>query len=216
MSATAPFSAERSPLPYGIRLNPFMVLASGTPFNVTTGTDLYGTSILNARPAFVSAATCPVLDDGFGEHRVHAAWHFQLRACARQTVIPINAYTGPGQFSFNLRISQNVRDRTAKGSGGQSGGGGGREGAAASEESDAADRAAVVDAAAVEAGARAAEAQLAAARNPALQPDAERQHPKSVQRREPQHSGGEPGFDTVRHVECAGGRSVWKQLRRSG
>ena len=33
--------------PFGIRLNPFMVMASGSPFNVTAGTDLNGDSILN-------------------------------------------------------------------------------------------------------------------------------------------------------------------------
>ena len=37
-------------LPYGFRLNPFMIFNSGTPFNVTTPLDLNGDSIFNDRP----------------------------------------------------------------------------------------------------------------------------------------------------------------------
>ena len=61
--------------PYGIRLNPFMVLASGTPFNVTTGTDLYGTSILNARPALGFGGDLPSADNDCCKHGVYAAGH---------------------------------------------------------------------------------------------------------------------------------------------
>ena len=35
---------------WNIRLNPFVVVQSGVPFDITTGSDLYGTTLFNARP----------------------------------------------------------------------------------------------------------------------------------------------------------------------
>ncbi len=37
---------------WNIRLNPFVVVQSGVPFDITTGSDLYGTTLFNARPGF--------------------------------------------------------------------------------------------------------------------------------------------------------------------
>jgi hypothetical protein len=111
--------------PYGIRLNPFMVLASGSPFNVTTGTDLYGTSILNDRPALVSATTCPVLTTVSLNVVCTRLGTFNSAPAPGQQVIPINAYTGPGQFSFNLRISRTFGLGPRKESASNPAGGGG-------------------------------------------------------------------------------------------
>jgi hypothetical protein len=44
-------------LPLGINLNFFGSIQSGTPFNITTGTDLNGDTIYNDRPAFATAST---------------------------------------------------------------------------------------------------------------------------------------------------------------
>jgi len=38
-------------LPRRISLSPFMSAASGAPFNVSVGQDLFGTGVFNARPA---------------------------------------------------------------------------------------------------------------------------------------------------------------------
>ncbi len=46
-------------LPYAIRLSPFMVASSGTPFNITVPNDLNGDSIFNDRPGLVSKTSCP-------------------------------------------------------------------------------------------------------------------------------------------------------------
>ena len=46
-------------LPRSIRLNPFFVASSGSPFNITTTNDLNNDSIFNDRPGFVSNASCP-------------------------------------------------------------------------------------------------------------------------------------------------------------
>src|SRR5207245_2923395 len=48
-------------LPYLFRLSPFMVVTSGSPFNITSPNDLNGDSVLNDRPGLVSAATCPAV-----------------------------------------------------------------------------------------------------------------------------------------------------------
>src|SRR5260370_22896385 len=41
-------------LPHGFRVSPFLVFASGTPYNVTVGQDLSGDSLFNDRPAFAT------------------------------------------------------------------------------------------------------------------------------------------------------------------
>src|SRR5271155_1987744 len=45
-------------LPYAFRLNPFIIVSSGVPYNVTVGQDLNGDSIFNDRPSLVSNARC--------------------------------------------------------------------------------------------------------------------------------------------------------------
>ena len=72
-------------LPYGFRLNPFMIFNSGTPFNVTTPLDLNGDSIFNNRPSLVSSTTCPSVTPNAANSNilVHSARNVQHRAIAR-------------------------------------------------------------------------------------------------------------------------------------
>jgi hypothetical protein len=93
-------------LPKGFRLNPFMVINSGAPFNVTVPLDLYGTSILNDRPALVSAATCATVGSAGTNILCTPLGTFNTAPVSGQRIIPVNNYTGPGQFSFNLRLSK--------------------------------------------------------------------------------------------------------------
>ena len=44
-------------LPYHISLSPFLVASSGTPYNITVGSDLNHDSIFNDRPAFASGTS---------------------------------------------------------------------------------------------------------------------------------------------------------------
>ncbi len=44
---------------WNIRLNPFVVVQSGVPFDITTGSDLYGTTLFNARPGFATDPNKP-------------------------------------------------------------------------------------------------------------------------------------------------------------
>ena len=71
-------------VPYGFRLSPFIIINSGTPYNITTGTDLNGDSIFNDRPVLLSTATCATVASVTGSNVLHAAWDFQRRASNRR------------------------------------------------------------------------------------------------------------------------------------
>ena len=43
-------------LPYALRLSPFIIANSGTPFDIIVGQDLNGDSIFNDRPALATTA----------------------------------------------------------------------------------------------------------------------------------------------------------------
>lgn len=86
--------------PWGLRLSPFMIAHSGTPFNITTGTDIYGTgqTAATARPAIVSGPGADIVDTPFG--------YLDTVPLTGQTVIERNAGTGPGFLELNLRLSK--------------------------------------------------------------------------------------------------------------
>jgi hypothetical protein len=89
-------------LPKGIRLSPFMMANSGTPFNITTGQDNNGDSIFNDRPAYAPAGAT-------GTNIVKTQWGtLDTNPQAGETIIPINLGTGPGQFSLNLRLTKTI------------------------------------------------------------------------------------------------------------
>ena len=119
-------------LPHRFSLSPFLVTSSGAPFNVTVAQDMYGTGNLsNSRPAFAAAGESGT---NIVETRLGT---FNIAPQANQALIPVNRFTGPGQFTLNLRLSKTFsfgkevtrRASTAGGgSGGGFGGGGGRGG----------------------------------------------------------------------------------------
>ena len=89
-------------LPKGLRLSPFMLANSGSPFNITTGQDDNGDSIFNDRPTYAPAGAT-------GTNIVKTQWGtFNTNPQAGETVIPVNLGTGPGQFSLNLRLSKTI------------------------------------------------------------------------------------------------------------
>ena len=110
-------------LPYALRLSPFILADSGTPFNIIVGQDLNGDSIFNDRPGL---ATTP------GPGRVVTPYGiFSLVPQPGQPLVPINYGNGPALFTLNLRLSKTfgigpkVSGRTASAGGGPGGGGGG-------------------------------------------------------------------------------------------
>ena len=121
-------------LPHRFAISPFLVAASGAPFNVTVGQDLFGTGAFNGRPALLSPApsssnSCPknsnICNTSLGT--------FDTLPQAGQILIPPYDYTGPGQFTLNLRFSKTFNfgketGRAAPQGGFRGGGGGGRGG----------------------------------------------------------------------------------------
>jgi len=119
-------------LPYAFRLNPFIILSSGQPYNVTAGQDLNGDSIFNDRPALASAATCSVVQIASGLACTQLGT-FNLAPAPGQKLIPINIGNGPALFTANLRLSKTFGFGREVGAGqgprsGQGGAGGGGRG----------------------------------------------------------------------------------------
>jgi hypothetical protein len=86
--------------PFGVSISPFLVLDSGTPFNITVGQDLNGDNQFNDRPSFASSTSTDVVNTNYGS--------FDLNPAADAARIPYNNVTGPGQFSTNLRLSKSI------------------------------------------------------------------------------------------------------------
>ena len=112
--------------PFGISISPFMVVNSGTPFNVTVGQDLNGDNQFNDRPAFATSSSTDVMNTKYGD--------FDLNPGADEARVPYNFVNGPGAFSLNMRVSKSIGigPRVEGGAGGGfngppgGGGGGGR------------------------------------------------------------------------------------------
>ena len=109
-------------LPVGFRIFPFMIASSGSPFNITTGQDVYGDAQFNARPNLgtCSAGATGVKSTPYG--------CFTVVSNPNLPLIPINDATGPGRFTLNLRFSKTFgfgAKKEAVASGGPGGPGGG-------------------------------------------------------------------------------------------
>jgi hypothetical protein len=87
--------------PWGIRLNPLIFASTGSPFNIITGFDDNGDTLVTDRPAFASASTLPenLRSTRFGD--------FDINPLPGTPVIPRNYGQNPGQFTVNLRINKN-------------------------------------------------------------------------------------------------------------
>lgn len=85
-----------------ISLNPFITVASGRPFNITTGQDTNLDRQFNERPSFAPAgADCSnpsIACTAFG--------NFNRNPAPGEALIPRNFGAGPGFFSVNTRISK--------------------------------------------------------------------------------------------------------------
>jgi hypothetical protein len=116
--------------PYGFRFSPFIIINSGQPYNVTTGTDLNGDSIFNDRPVLISTTTCGVATPVTNTTNVCTPLGtFNTVRLPGQTILPVNYGTGPGNATFNLRLAKTFGfGRETKGAGGSGGPGGGRGG----------------------------------------------------------------------------------------
>ena len=105
---------------WNLRLSPFIIARSGSPFDITTGRDNNGDSVFTDRPAFATASTPGAVVTPFGI--------FNPNPLPGVALIPRNYGDGPGYFSTNLRLSRTFGfgpHRETAGMGGNMGGGGG-------------------------------------------------------------------------------------------
>ncbi|HKV77445.1 MAG TPA: carboxypeptidase regulatory-like domain-containing protein [Candidatus Sulfotelmatobacter sp.] len=116
--------------PYLIRLSPFMVASSGSPYNITVPTDLNGDSIFNDRPGLVSRTLCPLGTAPTGTVFCTPLGTFDAAgASAGETLVPINYGTGPSHFVLNLRLTKTFGlGKKIKGNNAQNQGPGGPDG----------------------------------------------------------------------------------------
>ena len=122
MCAIAQPSADPSIAAGTLRLNPFVVVQSGVPFDITTGTDLYGTTLFNARPGFATDPNQPgVIQTAYG--LLGSQSHARREACAEK--LRPRTWTDFGEPAHlqNLRFWRRTRrdaegDRAAAGASG--------------------------------------------------------------------------------------------------
>jgi hypothetical protein len=84
--------------PFGISISPFIITNSGSPYNVTTGTDLNGDGVFNDRPAYATSTSTDVMQTKFGP--------LDLQPGPFETRVPYNIGNGPDSFTANLRVSK--------------------------------------------------------------------------------------------------------------
>jgi hypothetical protein len=88
--------------PWGISLNPFVILQSGRPFNITLGRDINGDTLNTERPALAPAgANCADVNI-----RCTPYGNFKLTFAPGDVMIPRNFAEGPGSTTVNLRVSK--------------------------------------------------------------------------------------------------------------
>jgi uncharacterized membrane protein YgcG len=124
-------------LPLNFRLSPFMIVSSGSPFNISATNDLNNDSIFNDRPALASTATCVAVVTPTPPSTTYCTplGTFDAAPTAGERITPINYATGPSHVVMNLRLTKSFAfgPRVAHTSGNQGGsgpggGGGGRRG----------------------------------------------------------------------------------------
>jgi hypothetical protein len=120
---------------WGLRFSPFLVAHTGTPYNITTGPDLFlqGNGTPTARPGLASGPGPGIVESPYG----YLIADPLVAPVGTSNVIARNAAFGPGFVGLNLRVSKTWGFGTTKFSGasggshargGGGGGGGGRGG----------------------------------------------------------------------------------------
>jgi len=83
---------------WGLRLNPFVFITSGRPFNITTGRDNNLDTIFADRPSFALPGTPGAIPTRFGT--------FNPDPLPGDVIIPRNFGDGPGQVNVSLSVSK--------------------------------------------------------------------------------------------------------------
>ncbi len=84
---------------WGMRFNPLLVANTGPPFDITTGQDLYGDTLFNARPGLAAdPKKTGVIATGYGLLDPNPA--------PGQKLLGRNFGRGPGQIMLNMRVGR--------------------------------------------------------------------------------------------------------------
>jgi hypothetical protein len=89
--------------PWGITLNPFVIVQSGRPLNITLGRDLNGDTFNIERPALAPTGVNCADTDNF---RCTPFGNFKLTFAPGDVMIPRNFAEGPSSTTVNLRVSK--------------------------------------------------------------------------------------------------------------
>ena len=92
-----------------IRINPYVILQSGAPFNITTGEDHYRTTLFNCRPGIAANPGPGIFETSYGL--------LDSNPTAEEGVVPRNIGRGPGQITVNLRVGKTIGIGPLKGGG---------------------------------------------------------------------------------------------------
>ncbi len=86
---------------WNLRISPFVIVQSGAPFDITAGSDLYGTTLFNGRPGIATDPSKPgVIQTPYGL--------FDPNPSPGESILGRNYGRGPGQMRVNLRVSKAV------------------------------------------------------------------------------------------------------------
>jgi Carboxypeptidase regulatory-like domain len=112
---------------WSVRISPFVIVQSGAPFDITTGEDIYGTTLFNARPGIATnPAAAGVIPTRYGL--------LDPNPSAGEQIIRRNSGRGPSQFRVNLRLSKAIGFGSEHGSNTGQGQGAGAPRGATSEQ----------------------------------------------------------------------------------
>ena len=85
--------------PHGIIFAPLLSAQSGTPYNISIGSDLTGNNQFNARPTYGTCGTVDVVSTPFGCLDSNPTGK-------GETIVPFNLGTGPANVIFHMRASK--------------------------------------------------------------------------------------------------------------
>lgn len=108
--------------PYGVSFSPMFVYNSGTPYNITAGSDLIGNNQFNARHTFADPAKC---DASLTQYVSTPYGCLNANPIGTdEKIIPYGLGTGPSDIALNLHVSKvigigpSVNDKTGVAPGG--------------------------------------------------------------------------------------------------
>jgi hypothetical protein len=86
---------------WNLRFSPFVIVQSGTPFDITVGQDLYGTTLFNGRPGIATDQNKPgLIETQYGL--------LDPNPTPGQEILGRNYGRGPGSVTVNVRVSKSI------------------------------------------------------------------------------------------------------------